>query len=340
MKKTAVVSGAAGQDGAYLCKMLLSKGYSVLGIVHRKTDLWRLDTLAIRELVELKRVDFYLDSEINSMLSAIQPQEFYHLAAQSSVAQSLQNPMLSGEGDAIATLKILEGIRQFSPRTRFFNASSAEIFCSDSASPQDESSFVAPRNPYACAKAYGYHICATYRLCYGLYCCSAILFNHESPLRGEHFVTRKVTSGLARLRHEDGPPVELGGLDSRRDWGYAEEYVVAYWKMLQSEVASDYVLATGKSHSVREFCEYAAIACGFVLQWRSENGEEFGYDTDSGRLLIRSRQSLIRENDTRVSVGNPEKALRLLKWRAEVGVPELARLMVDAECQTEVKRRL
>jgi len=330
----AVITGISGQDGAYLAKNLLDKGYRVSGIVRPQSSLWRLSHLGIASQLQISTLDFTSSKDVSSYLENSRPQELYHLAAQSSVTQSFENPLISGEADALATLRLLEGIRKYSPQTRFFFASSSEIFGNQAAIPHTETTLVSPTSPYACAKLYGQHLTATYRQSYNIFGCSGILFNHESPLRGDGFVTRKIISGLVRLKVSGGPVLELGNLKSCRDWGYAKEYVEAFWLTLQSSEPGDYILATGQSHSVKQFCEFAASACGFRLVWEHQDDLILGRDESSGLPLVQSRSEQHRLHDVPCRVGDPTRARELLGWHAETNLEELIALMVDAEMRT------
>jgi len=331
---TALVTGIAGQDGAYLAQLLISKGYQVHGTVRQASDLWRLRTLGVLDHLTLVAEPGSSFEYWSDFLIRLQPSEIYHLAANSSVSDSLVAPLTSGERDTLNTLWLLEAVRLHCTHARFFFASSAEMFQPGDGSPQDETATLGPQSPYACAKVFGYHLCQTYRKAYQVFACSGILFNHESPLRGCQFVTRKIASGLAGLRTSpDGRPLQLGNLDSRRDWGFAGEFVEAMWRMLQAEQAEDYVLATGETYSVRDFCQFAAATAGFDLVWREEGEQELGVDSGSGRILIESALSRHRANDARCRIGNPARAVSALRWQPATFAPQLAQMMTQIEIQ-------
>jgi GDPmannose 4,6-dehydratase len=323
IQQRALITGITGQDGAYLAQHLLAQGYQVSGLSRPQSDLWRLHHLGIADQVAMLPLNIDCSAELASMLAQFQPAQVYHLAAQSSVTHSFEQPLLSG-------VHLLEAIRTGSPHTRFFYACSSEMF-GHACGPLSEEQPLAPCSPYACAKAYGYHLVKTYRQAYGTFACSGILFNHESPLRGPQFVTRKITAGLARLQRGPGEPLHLGNLDSQRDWGYAPEYVEAMTRMLQADQPDDFVLATGQAYTVRDFCEFAARACGFDLVWERHPTQELGRDRTTGRVLIESEADWHRPNDIAARVGNPGKALRLLGWQARTTAPRLAALMVESE---------
>lgn len=293
----------------------------------------RLQKLDIFDQVELHRVELHTFEDYKQLLISFSPDEIYHLAATSSVTQSLKDPLVSGECDALGTLRLLEAVRTCSRHTRVFFASSAEMFTPGDGSPQDETATLGPQSPYACAKVYGFQLCQTYRLAYSVFACSGILFNHESPLRGSQFVTRKITGGLARIRMDGGEPIQLGNLDSRRDWGYAKDFVEAMWLMLQAEHPRDYVLATGTTNSVRDFCELAARAAGFDIHWQIDGSRELGIDIETGTVIFNSEAARFRPNDAPCRIGSPARAVRELGWQPSVRAPDLARLMMEAEMQ-------
>ena len=328
----ALVTGIAGQDGAYLAHLLLSKGYAVHGTARISSSLWRLEAMGIHDRVSLICDPKGTFDQVVDLVKRVQPAELYHLAANSSVSESIKAPLVSGECDALMTLWLLEAVRLYSPDTRIFFASSAEMFQPGDGISQDEHATLGPQSPYACAKIFGYHLCQTYRLTYGTFACSGILFNHESPLRSDNFVTRKITKGLGRLKVEsDSPTLQLGNLDSRRDWGFAGEFVDAMWRMLQAQRAEDFVLATGHTHSVRDFCEFAAAVAGFELMWKVEGERELGVDRSSQQVLIESAVTRFRANDARCRIGNPNKAAGLLNWRPTIFTPQLAEMMMQDE---------
>lgn len=337
--RKAIITGISGQDGAYLAQLLLEKGYRVLGTrrCDAESKAWRLASLGILERVELLAVDIRDSSQIQRLLQHFQPDEFYHLAGQSSVSESFRDP-LSTRWDGAATLQLLEGLRQVSPATRFFNASSAEMFGVSTQGRLTEHCAFAPVSPYGCAKVFGHQTTAVYRNAFGLFACSGILFNHESPLRGEHFVTRKIARGIA---HRCGgehklAPLELGNLEAVRDWGYAPEYTEAMWKMLQLDSPGDLVLCTGSCFSVRDFVNFCAEACEIPLVWESRDGCDLALHSCTGTVYVVSNPQLRRPTDIPRLCGDPAFAELRMGWKARTHLPGLARLMVRAELRPQV----
>jgi GDPmannose 4,6-dehydratase len=335
--KRALITGITGQDGAYLAEFLLDKGYEVHGIKRRassfNTD--RIDHL-YRDPHEsnvrmfLHYGDLTDATNLIRIIQMVQPDEIYNLAAQSHVAVSFETPEYTANADAIGTLRILEAIRilGLEKKTRFYQASTSEMFGKVQEVPQRETTPFYPRSPYAAAKVYAHWITVNYREAYGIYACSGILFNHESPLRGETFVTRKITRGLARIKMGLQQHLHLGNLDSLRDWGHARDYVKAQWLMLQQSTADDYVIATGEQHSVREFVERAADLLGFEISWRGAGADEEGVDVRSGRTIVKVDPRYFRPTEVDTLLGDPSKAREKLGWRAEVQFPDLVKEMV------------
>ncbi|MEW6771756.1 MAG: GDP-mannose 4,6-dehydratase [Bacillota bacterium] len=316
MAKTALVTGITGQDGAYLARFLLSKGYKVYGAFRRAStiNLERLDYLGIRYQLELVPLDLLDLGSIIRVLEKTQPDEVYNLAAQSFVAVSFEQPVVTGEITGLGTVRVLEAIRTINPRIRFYQASSSEMFGKAQAVPQNEKTPFYPRSPYAAAKLYAHWMTVNYRESYGIFACSGILFNHESELRGCEFVTRKITDGVARIKHGLAKELRLGNLEAKRDWGYAPEYCEAMWLMLQQDQPDDYVIATGETHSVREFAEEAFACVG--LNWRDFVVEDPAFK---------------RPADVDFLVGDATKARRKLGWRPRTTFKDLVRLMVEAD---------
>ena len=276
--KVALITGITGQDGAYLAKLLLDKGYKVFG-AHRRTaslNLWRMKELGIADEVNLVPVDLLEYSNIQRTLDKVKPDEVYNLAAQSFVALSFEQPIYTGDVDGLGVVRLLDVIRMVNPEMRFYQASTSEMFGKVQAIPQNENTPFYPRSPYGAAKLYAHWITINYREAYDMHNSCGILFNHESPLRGLEFVTRKITAGLAQIKHGRKSPLELGNLDAKRDWGFAGDYVEGMWMMLQQPHGDDYVLATGEAHSVREFVEVAAGAAGFDIAWEGEGEKAQG----------------------------------------------------------------
>lgn len=332
-QKTALITGITGQDGAYLAKLLLDKGYRVLGTYRRSANSnpWRLDYLGITDKVETVSMELLEYSNIQSTIAKIKPDEFYNLAAQSFVATSFEQPLYTAEVDALSVTRILEAIRMSSPKTRFYQASTSEMFGKVQAIPQIESTPFYPRSPYGVAKLYGHWITINYRESYNLFACSGILFNHESPLRGLEFVTRKITNTLAQVAAGLKDCVELGNLDAKRDWGFAGDYVEGMWRMLQADKADDYVLATNRTETIRSFCEMACAALGMDLKWQGEGVKEVGIDQKTGKTIIRINEAFYRPAEVDLLIGNPAKAKEKLGWEPKVDLQQLVKMMVEAD---------
>ncbi|MFO1109722.1 MAG: GDP-mannose 4,6-dehydratase [Bradyrhizobium sp.] len=333
MTRRALITGITGQDGAYLARLLLSKGYAVTGgsrpAVAR--DLWRLKALDVDRDVKITDLELLDSSNILSVIERERPDEIYNLAAQSVVSSSFQTPVLTGDADALGAARILEAVRKVNRSIRFYQASTSEMFGDASESPQSETTAFRPRNPYGVAKLYAYWMTVNFRNVDGMFACSGILFNHESPLRGLEFVTRKITHGLAAIALGQRDCIELGNLDASRDWGYAADYVDGMWRMLQSAKPSDYVLATGRSHSVRDFCQIAAEAVGLDLAWQGAGVEERAIDTKTGRTIVRINKDFYRPNESMLLVGDATKAQRELGWRPTMTFAELAQTMAEQD---------
>ncbi|CAH1660619.1 GDP-mannose 4,6-dehydratase [Hyphomicrobiales bacterium] len=333
MAKRALVTGITGQDGAYLAKLLLEKGYHVVGSMRRTTvaSPLRLIELGIADSVELCDIDLFEYSNIARALERVKPDEIYNLAAQSFVGLSFEQPLYTSEIDGIGVARLLEAIRSVVPTARFYQASTSEMFGKVQETPQREITPFYPRSPYAVAKLYAHWMTVNYRESYGLHATSGILFNHESPLRGREFVTRKITHGLARISAGEIERIELGNLDSQRDWGFAGDYVDGMWRMLQQDEALDYVLATGRTTSVRAFVEMAAKAAGFNLAWRGAGIEEEGFDTATGKVIIAISPRFFRPAEVDLLIGNPERAKTNLGWEAKTSLQGLVTMMVEAD---------
>jgi len=332
-KKTALVTGVTGQDGAYLARLLVDKGYRVYGGCRRVSvdNLWRLREVGVLEQVEL--VDFDLQ-EIGNVARAIKktrPDEIYNLAAQSFVGVSFELPVTTSQIDGMGCLHILEAIRDYAPEARYYQASTSEMFGMVREIPQTELTPFHPRSPYGVAKTFAHFMTQNYRESYGMHASSGILFNHESPLRGQEFVTRKITLSLARIQAGEQEVLELGNLDAKRDWGFAGDYVRAMWSMLQQEVADDYVIATGHTYTVRYFCECAARGLGIELRWEGEGVDETGIDRKTGKTLIRVSPKFFRPAEVDLLVGRPDKAREKLGWTPQVKLEALVEMMVRAD---------
>ena len=335
--KRALITGITGQDGMYLAELLLSKGYEVHGI-KRRASLFNTDRIdhLYQDPHDLERrmVLHYGDltdaTNLIRIVQEVQPDELYNLAAQSHVAVSFETPEYTANADGIGTLRLLEAIRilGLEAKTRFYQASTSELYGKVQAIPQDESTPFYPRSPYAAAKLYAYWIVVNYREAYGLYACNGILFNHESPVRGETFVTRKITRAMARIKLGLQDRLYLGNLDALRDWGHARDYVEAQWLMLQQDTAEDYVIATGEQHSVREFVELAAAEAGISLRWEGKGVEEKGLDSETGRCLVAVDPRYFRPTEVETLLGDPAKAKRQLGWAPKVSFQQLVAEMV------------
>lgn len=335
MAKTALITGVSGQDGAYLARFLLGKGYRVVGGLRRssRSASARLKELQIVPHVEL--VDFDLAELTNIMraLDRAQPDEIYNLAAQSFVALSFEQPLYTSDADGIGPLRLLESIRHMVPSARFYQASTSEMFGKAQAVPQDETTPFYPRSPYGIAKLFAHWATVNYRESYGIGASSGILFNHESPLRGREFVTRKITWSLAQIRYGELEMLELGNLDAQRDWGFAGDYVEGMWQMLQQDEAQDFVLATGEAHTVRSFVTTAARCLEFDLEWAGCREEEHGIDRRSGRTIVRVNPDFYRPAEVELLIGNPAKAQKILGWQRKVGFEELVVMMAEADAR-------
>ena len=349
MSKRALITGITGQDGMYLTELLLAKGYEVHGI-KRRASLFNTDRIdhlyqdphdPDRRLI-LHYGDLTDATNLIRIVQEVQPDEIYNLAAQSHVAVSFETPEYTANADAIGTLRLLEAIRilGLEGRTRFYQASTSELYGKVQAIPQDETTPFYPRSPYAAAKLYAYWITVNYREAYGMFACNGILFNHESPVRGETFVTRKITRALARIKLGLQERLYLGNLDALRDWGHARDYVEAQWLMLQQHTAEDYVIATGEQHSVREFVERAAGELGIALRWEGEGVGERGICTRTGRCLVAVDARYFRPTEVETLLGNPAKAKRQLGWAPKVGFEELVAEMVREDLKAAERDEL
>jgi GDPmannose 4,6-dehydratase len=340
LAKTALITGVTGQDGAYLSEFLLAKGYRVHGVKRRassfNTD--RIDHLyqdPHEKDVHLKLHygDLTDSTNLIRIIQEVQPDEIYNLAAQSHVGVSFETPEYTANADAVGTLRVLEAIRilRMEKKTRFYQASTSEMYGKVQEIPQRETTPFYPRSPYGAAKVYAYWITVNYREAYGLYACNGILFNHESPLRGETFVSRKITRALTRIHVGLQETLHLGNLDSRRDWGHARDYIRAQWLMLQQDVAEDFVIATGTQFSVRDFVEAAGTQLDMKIEWKGEGVDEVGIDRRSGRTLVRVDPRYFRPTEVETLLGDATKAREKLGWTAEVTFPELVAEMVASD---------
>jgi GDPmannose 4,6-dehydratase len=338
--KRALITGITGQDGAYLAELLLEKGYEVHG-VKRRASLFNTDRIdhLYRDPHEpgrrmiLHYGDLTDSTNLIRIVQEVRPQEIYNLAAQSHVAVSFATPEYTANADALGTLRLLEAVRicGLVEHTRFYQASSSEMFGKVLETPQKETTPFYPRSPYAAAKVYAYWITVNYREAYGLFACNGILFNHESPIRGETFVTRKITRGLARIKVGLDHCLYLGNLDARRDWGHARDYVRAQWLMLQQDQPGDYVIASGHQHSVREFVTAAGKRLGMALEWHGSGVEEHALDRNTGRIVVRVDPRYFRPTEVDSLLGDASKARRELGWEPQIGFDELVTEMVEED---------
>jgi GDPmannose 4,6-dehydratase len=343
VSKKALITGITGQDGAYLAELLLGKGYEVHGIKRRASSF---NTDRIDHLYQdphERNVKLFLHygdltdaTNLIRIIQLVRPDEIYNLAAQSHVAVSFETPEYTANSDALGTLRILEAIRilGLAQKTRFYQASTSEMYGKVLETPQRETTPFYPRSPYGAAKVYGYWITVNYREAYDMYACNGILFNHESPIRGETFVTRKITRGLTRISEGLQDTVYLGNLDSLRDWGHARDYVLAQWLMLQQPQPEDFVIATGEQHSVREFVTLAGAQLDMHIEWSGKGVAEQGVDTKTGRVVVKVDSRYFRPTEVDTLLGDATKARQKLGWRAETSFEALVKDMVSADLET------
>jgi len=333
--KKAIVTGITGQDGAYLAQLLLDKGYRVYGTYRRVSapHFWRIAELGIDQHPQLSLIEYDLTDPgaAISMLQRIEPDEIYNLAAQSFVGISFEQPVTTATITGMGALHLLEAIRFVNPRIKYYQASSSEMFGKVQAVPQNESTPFYPRSPYGVAKLFAHWMTINYRESYGIFAASGILFNHESPLRGLEFVTRKVTHGVAQIVTGRLECVELGNLDAKRDWGYAPEYVEGMWRMLQAEQPDSYVLATGQTTTIRDFVRMAFDAAGITLTFEGQGVDEVGIDTRDGSVRVRVNPRFYRPAEVDLLIGDATKARQQLGWQPVTDVQRLCRLMVQAD---------
>jgi GDPmannose 4,6-dehydratase len=347
-QKRALITGITGQDGSYLAELLVEKGYQVHGMVRRSSSF---NTERIEHLYQdphepdrhliLHYGDLNDASSLNRLLRLVNPDEIYNLGAQSHVRVSFDTPEYTGEVVGLGCTRLLEAIRELQIRPRIYQASSSEMFGDAAEVPQRETTPFWPRSPYAAAKVYAYWMTVNYREAYGLHAVNGILFNHESPRRGETFVSRKITRAVGRIRYGLQDRLYLGNLDAKRDWGYAEDYVRGMWLMMQHDHSDDYVVATGETHTVREFCERAFSQAGFDLVWKGNGLEERGLDRATGRLLIELDPRYLRPTEVNILLGDASKARQALGWEPSVTFEGLVDLMIKADLRlAEIESRL
>ena len=343
--KKALITGITGQDGSYLAELLLEKGYEVHGIIRRAStfNTSRIDHLYTDPHINgvklfLHYGDLSDGSNINRLLQKIKPDEIYHLGAQSHVRVSFDIPEYTGDVSGLGTLRILDAIRETGIKTKFYQASSSEMFGKALEIPLKETTPFYPRSPYGVAKVYAYWITKNYREAYGLFACNGILFNHESPRRGETFVTRKITRGLARIKLDKEKKLYLGNLDAKRDWGYAKDFVEGMWLMLQQDKPDDYLLATNETHTVREFAEETAKHFGFDLVWKGKGINEKGLDKKTGKTIIEIDPKYFRPAEVDILLGDYSKAKKQLGWEPKVRFNELVKIMAKADYENESQK--
>ncbi len=344
MSKTALITGIAGQDGGHLAKLLHKKGYKVFGVIRGQLESSHPRYQRVKEempYVELVMADLLDLASLTRAMQEIKPDEVYNLAAISHVGYSFRDPILTADITGRGVLNVLEAIRLagLEKTTRFYQASTSEMFGGlDYNRPEtgytEDASFH-PRSPYGVAKLYGHWITKNYRESYGMFAASGILFNHEGERRGPEFVTRKISKAVARIKHGKQQDIELGNLDSKRDWGYAGDYVEGMWRMLQQDDPGDFVLATGETHSIREFCELAFKEIGISITWKGKGAEEVGADEATGKTLIKINPDFFRPAEVDLLLGDPTKAETVLGWKREVDFPGLVRLMVEHDLKAE-----
>ena len=338
--KKALITGITGQDGSYLTELLLKKGYEVHGIIRRQSsqNTERIDHVlndsAFDKRVFLHYGDLTDSSNAHALIREIQPDEVYNLAAQSHVAVSFEVPEYTAEATGVGTIRLLEAVRQSGLPIRFYQASTSELFGGlPETAPQSEATPFYPKSPYGAAKLYSFWITKNYRESYGMFACNGILFNHESPRRGETFVTRKITLAVARIAKGLQEKLTLGNLEAKRDWGFAGDYVEGMWRILQQDQPEDYVLATNETHTVREFVEKAFAETGVPIRWEGEGSNEKGYDAKTGKLLVDVSEQFYRPAEVELLWGDSTKAEHELGWRRKVGFAELVKMMVAADLE-------
>ncbi len=341
MRKIALITGINGQDGSYLTELLLEKGYDVHGIDRRSSQFnrgriedTRQEAQKRGQVFELYYGDISDFSSICRIFSNCKPTEIYNFASQSHVAISFEEPAHTTDVNANGVLRLLEAMRYFAVEgCRFYQASTSELFGNAPETPQNENSPFHPRSPYGVAKLYAYWIVKNYREHYGIHACNGILYNHESPRRGENFVTRKITYSLARIKAGRQDVLKLGNIDAQRDWGFAKEYIEVMWKMLQNEQADDYVIATGETHTVREFIEKASAIAGFDIEWEGKGVEEKGRDKKSGNIIVEIDPKFYRPEEKTILCGDASKAKRVLGWKPKTTFGQLVEMMMKADLE-------
>ncbi len=333
--KTALITGITGQDGAYLAQLLLDKGYTVYGAYRRTSSVnfWRIDELGIQQHPQLHLVEYDLTDLGASiaLVQKVQPTEIYNLAAQSFVGVSFEQPSTTAQITGLGALNLLEAIRLVNPKIRFYQASTSEMFGKVQAIPQEESTPFYPRSPYGVAKLYAHWMTVNYRESYNIFGASGILFNHESPLRGREFVTRKITDAVAKIQLGQLDVLELGNLDAKRDWGYAKEYVEGMWRMLQVDEPDTFVLATNRTETVRDFVRMAFKGAGVTVDFQGSAEDETAVDVTTGKTVVRVNPKFYRPAEVDLLIGNPTKAKNVLGWAPQTTLEQLCQMMVEAD---------
>ncbi|EIS7450327.1 GDP-mannose 4,6-dehydratase [Citrobacter sp. SX206] len=334
-KKTAIITGITGQDGAYLAELLLGKGYVVYGTYRRTSSVnfWRIEELGIKDNANLHLVEYDL-TDLSASIRLMQTTgatEVYNLAAQSFVGVSFDQPVTTAEITGIGPVNLLEAIRIVNPEIRYYQASTSEMFGLVQAVPQKEDTPFYPRSPYGVAKLYAHWMTVNYRESYNIFASSGILFNHESPLRGQEFVTRKITDSVAKIKLGKLDVLELGNMDAKRDWGYAKEYVEGMWRILQAEKPDTFVLATNRTETVRDFVSMAFKAAGFTLRFEGKDEQEVGIDVATGKTLVRVNPKFFRPAEVDLLIGNPARAKEILGWEPKTSLEQLCQMMVEAD---------
>jgi GDPmannose 4,6-dehydratase len=340
-KKTAIISGITGQDGAYLAELLLTKNYKVYGTYRRTSsaNFWRIDELGIRSHPNLHLVEYDLTDLGNSitLIQKAEPDEIYNLAAQSFVGASFTQPVTTAQITGLGALHLLEAIRLTNPKIRFYQASTSEMFGKVQTIPQIEDTPFYPRSPYGVSKLFAHWMTINYRESYDIFGCCGILFNHESPLRGIEFVTRKITDSVAKIKQGKLDVLELGNLGAKRDWGYAKEYVEGMWSMLQVDTPDSYVLATNRTETVRRFVAMAFKTAGYELRFEGKNLDEVAIDSQTGKIMVRVNPQFYRPAEVDLLIGNPERAKTKLNWEPKTTLEQLCAMMVEADLRRNMQ---
>tara|TARA_Y200000002_G_scaffold382127_1_gene398170 strand:+ start:2161 stop:3180 length:1020 start_codon:yes stop_codon:yes gene_type:complete len=332
-KKKALITGISGQDGAYLAKLLLEKNYNVVGGERQNANrnLWRLKKLQIEKEIKIIPFEMLEENNINKVVRDEKFNEIYNLAAQSFVDKSFISPVYTSNVNSLGVTRLLEAIRHYSKKTKLYQASSSEMFGNTLSKYQEEKTYFQPLSPYAISKLYSHWMLNLYREAYNLFCCSGILFNHDSPLRGKEFVAKKIVHDLAQVKFKIIPCLKVGNIYVRRDWGYAADYVEAMWKMLQHSRPDDYVISSGINHSIKSFISKVAKYYGFNIFWKGKGVNEQAIDKLTGKTIVKIDKKFFRPTEVNKTYGNPKKAKRILKWKPATGLDELVKIMCDEE---------